>query len=278
MRMLKLALPLVALALAGALLVGGPAQSQTTVGILATDPYAFKTLDGGPATVTVAAGSTVAFSQGGSLKHNVVFKTAQPTCTQTAGANSGAVPPLPHEASTDAWAGTCTFTSPGTYTFYCAFHGENMNGSVTVPGSTTPPPPRPPPARRRPRSHLRRHRHRPAPATGPAASSLRVTTIQRSFTLRGSVQVRSAGSRLLARAFAKRRSLSGGRSNLLVQVGRQQRASVGAARVSFAVPLSAAARRALRRNGRLAITFRLTVTPPSGTAYTATRAVILRAP
>ncbi len=107
---------------------------------------------------------------------------------------------------------------------------------------------------------------------------MRVTTIQRSFTLRGSVQVRSAGSRLLARAFAKRRSLSGGRSNLLVQVGRLQRTSIGAVRVSFAVPLSAAARRGLRRNGRLAITFRLTVTPPSGTAYTATRAVILRAP
>jgi hypothetical protein len=90
--------------------------------------------------------------------------------------------------------------------------------------------------------------------------------------------VRSAGSRLLARAYAKRRSLSGGASNLQVQVGRQLRSSLGPGRVSFSVPLSAAARRALRRNRRLAITFRLTVTPPSGAAYTATRAVILRAP
>jgi hypothetical protein len=83
---------------------------------------------------------------------------------------------------------------------------------------------------------------------------------------------------LLARAFARRGALSGGRSTLLVQVGRQLRSSVGPGRVSFAVPLNAAARRALRRNGRLAITFRLTVDPTTGATYTATRTVILRAP
>ena len=42
-------------------------------------------------------------------------------------------------------------------------------------------------------------------------------------------------------------------------------------------PASAAsARRALRRDGRLAITLRLTVTPSSGVPYTATRSVVLR--
>jgi hypothetical protein len=117
----------------------------------------------------------------------------------------------------------------------------------------------------------------PASTTGPAATALRVTTPQRGFTLRGSVAVRSASSRLLARAFARRGALSGGRSTLLVQVGRQLRSSVGPGRVSFSVPLSATARRALRRNGRLAITLRLTVDPPTGATYTAQRAVILRA-
>jgi hypothetical protein len=90
------------------------------------------------------------------------------------------------------------------------------------------------------------------------------------------VQVARGGSRLLARAFARRGALSGGRSALQVQIGRQLRSSVGATRVTFATALSATARRALRRNGRLAISLRLTVTPAHGAAYTATRTVVLR--
>lgn len=92
------------------------------------------------------------------------------------------------------------------------------------------------------------------------------------------MNVSRASSRLLARAFARRGALSGGRSTVLVQVARQLRSSVGPGRVSMSLPLSAAGRRALRRNGRLAITFRLTVDPTSGSTYTASRTVILRAP
>jgi hypothetical protein len=250
----------------GVLLVGGSAQSQTPTGIVANDNE-FNTFSGGAPMLTLpAGGGTVVCQQTGVNPHNVVFETAPASCEQTGGPSSGPVPPLPNQPTSAAWLGTCTFTAPGTYNFYCAFHGKGMNGSVTVPGGTMPPPAPPPPP------------PPPQPVTGPAASGLRVSTPQRSFTLRGSVMVRSAGSRLLARAYAKRRSLSGGASNLQVQVGRQLRSSLGPGRVSFSVPLSAAARRALRRNRRLAITFRLTVTPPSGAAYTATRAVILRAP
>jgi plastocyanin len=260
----------------GVLLVGGSAQSQTPgPGIVATDNE-FRTFTGGAPALTIASGGTVIFQQTGIHPHNVVFKAAAPaSCEQTAGASSGPVPPLPNQPSTDAWLGTCTFTAPGTYTFYCAFHGEGMNGSVTVPGGTTPPPPppvSPPPPSPPPPPPP------PSVVTGPAASGLRVTNPQRGFTLRGSVMVRSAGSRLLARAFARRGALSGGRSTLQVQVARQLRSSVGAARVSFSLPLNAAARRALRRNGRLAISLRLTVDPPTGTTYTAARTVILRAP
>ena len=144
----------------------------------------------------------------------------------------------------------------------------------------TPPPP-PPPCRRR-RS---RRRRRPSAAAAAAAVRHRAGRLAAArhhapaqLTLRGSVNVSRAGSRLLARAFARRGALTGGRSTLLVQVGRQLRASVGPGRVSISLPLNAAARRALRRNGRLAITLRLTVDPPTGTTYTATRTVILRAP
>jgi hypothetical protein len=90
--------------------------------------------------------------------------------------------------------------------------------------------------------------------------------------------VRSGGSRLLARALASRKALSGGSSTKQVEIGRQSRKSVGPGSVAFKVALTASARKALRRNGRLAIGLRLTVTPPSGAAYAATRTVVLRSP
>jgi hypothetical protein len=74
----------------------------------------------------------------------------------------------------------------------------------------------------------------------------------------------------------RRTALSGGRSVKQVEVGRRLRSSVAAGRASFTVALSATARRALRRNGRLSISLRLTVTPDEGKSYTATRPVILR--
>jgi hypothetical protein len=90
------------------------------------------------------------------------------------------------------------------------------------------------------------------------------------------VNVRSASSRLLARVLVSRRALSGGRGAKQVEIGRLSRRLVHAGPVSFKVTLTAAGRRALRRNGRLSISLRLSVTPPSGTAYRATRIVILR--
>ena len=99
---------------------------------------------------------------------------------------------------------------------------------------------------------------------------------QRGTSVRGTVKVTRSSSRLLVRAFARRKALSGGRSIAQVEVGRQLRSSVSATTVTFAAALNAAARRALRRNGRLSISLRLTVTPDEGKAYTATRTVILR--
>src|ERR1044072_8710964 len=125
-----LALVAVAVAAALLLLLGASAQSQAPVAsIVPKDPYMFEAAGGGAPHIPIAAGDTVSFSQGGSTPHNLVFKDAQPTCVQTAGANSGAVPPLPNQATSTAWAGTCTFTAAGTYAFYCGFHGPNMNGS-----------------------------------------------------------------------------------------------------------------------------------------------------
>jgi hypothetical protein len=94
----------------------------------------------------------------------------------------------------------------------------------------------------------------------------------------GSIDVAAiyAGSRLevdlllkgVSSARAKHRAAA-------VRVGRLVRATVPAGRLSFAVSLDAQAKRALRRLGHLALTVKLTLTPPGGPPVTATRTVVL---
>ena len=274
--------PLVAAAaVAGALLVGGQASSQapTTASIVAVpDSVAFTTASGGVADVTIVAGGTVAFSHaGGGFGHNVRFTGAQPTsCVQTIGTLPGPVPPLPSMPDSGTWAGNCTFAAQGTYAFNCALHGNGMTGSVTV---VAPPPPPPPPPGSPPAPPPPPGAAPPPPPSSSgtaAASALRVSLRQRGTIVRGSVNVSRGGSRLLARAFARRGALSGGSSRTEVRVARQSRTSVGPGRVSFRLTLNAAARRSLRRSGRLTITLRLTVTPRTGASYTAKRTVVMR--
>jgi hypothetical protein len=52
--------------------------------------------------------------------------------------------------------------------------------------------------------------------------------------------------------------------------------SVGAGTAAFTVKLNAGAKRTLQRSRRLALTVRITVTPPAGSAFKATRKVTLR--
>jgi plastocyanin len=90
---------------------------------------------------TIAQGGTVTFSYpSGSSRHNVDFGSGpQPSsCTQTAGPNSGAVPPLPHVPTAPGWSGSCTFNNAGTYIFICDLH-PNMISTIIVqaPEATT---------------------------------------------------------------------------------------------------------------------------------------------
>jgi len=89
------------------------------------------------------------------------------------------------------------------------------------------------------------------------------------------VKVHSASSRLLARALATRKALSDATSSVEVEVGRVSRTSVGPGSVAFKVALGSAGRRALHRNGRLLIRLRMTIDPPTGTTYTASRLLVL---
>ncbi len=89
-------------------------------------------------TVTIAPGGTVEFAYPSTANsHNVVFgdpntgEGPQPaSCTQTGGLVLGAVPPLP-AFPFNSWDGTCTFNTPGTYTFFCGAH-KYMVGTVVV--------------------------------------------------------------------------------------------------------------------------------------------------
>jgi len=105
-----------------------------TAAIEAHDNF-FQDASGSDATdnnVSIQAGDAVKFSYpAGATSHNVKFSGTQPTCTQTDGDVSGAVPPLPKYATPPGWAGTCQFNTPGTYSFVCSVHSE-MTGTVTV--------------------------------------------------------------------------------------------------------------------------------------------------
>src|SRR5688500_12448329 len=76
----------------------------------------------GDTRVDVTAGSTVSFSSAsGTGFHNVQFREAPASCTMVSGPPSSATA-VPATVAQGPWVGTCTFDTPGTYTFYCFAH------------------------------------------------------------------------------------------------------------------------------------------------------------
>jgi plastocyanin len=227
--------------------------------------------NGGPGTkATIAQGGTVAFSYPtGISEHNADFgQGPQPTsCAQTAGPGSGRVPPLPHQATSAGWTGTCTFNAPGTYTFHCDVH-PFMTGTVVVEGSgsttgagtgtttTT----------------------GGAPLAGQPSRAISVAARQRGATVHGSVKLAkaAAGGRLEVDLRASARSL-GLRGTGPVLVGRLTITGLKPGTKRFAVSLDAAARRALRRHGRLELSVEVLVRSPSGRSVSVIRRVLLLA-
>jgi plastocyanin len=97
--------------------------------------------------VTIKAGGTVTFAfPAGTSSHNVTFPNApKPAlCPQTKMANTvpfldpDNAPPMPGFAQGVGWAGTCTFDTPGTYTFVCSSHPTYVTGTVIVGGGGAP--------------------------------------------------------------------------------------------------------------------------------------------
>jgi hypothetical protein len=107
---------------------------------------------------------------------------------------------------------------------------------------------------------------------------LRLTASQRGLSVRGSIDVSTAGAggRLEVALFAARASLAAVRHPAGVRVGRLLRTSVHAGILTFATPLSSRARAALRRRHRLALSVQIVLTPIAGTPASMTRSVMLR--
>jgi plastocyanin len=217
-------------------------------------------------TATIGAGGTVTFSSPiGNNDHNVRFSSSGPTSCS---------PALPVNPQPPEWSSTCQFNTAGTYSFVCTAH-PGMGGTVSVlaPGTPTTPPPAtdpgtPPPGGNPPGG---------APEQ-PGSPTVKVPRRQRGTTVRGSVTTSVGGSRLVIKALVSNRLLSTSppRQVRKVSVGSLRRQLPSAGKTSFAVKLNRAARRALNRRDRLAVTLRVTVTPPAGQATTKTATVRLR--
>jgi len=82
------------------------------------------------------------------------------------------------------------------------------------------------------------------------------------------------GSRLTVTVFAKPSALQH-KGHALIRVGRVT-TTANAGTTALSVTLSRAARKALARRGRLALTVKVAVTPPTGTPFRATKLVTLK--
>ncbi|MDX6688632.1 MAG: hypothetical protein QOG15_89 [Solirubrobacteraceae bacterium] len=224
----------------------------------------------GTNTVYITPGGTVTFSNTTALTHNVAFTATQPqSCAEIAPDSGASVPPLPPTATAGPWSGTCTFANLGDYPFHCTFH-TGMRGTVVVAnelpppttstggGTTTGTPPPPPP-----------------PGIPPAANALKLKSTQKGKSVKGSINILLAGSKLDVRAVVKRKTLGISGSGRK-RVGRYLRNSVAAKTVNFKVSLSAKAKKALKNKGKLKIRIDITVTPPIGSKYTKTKTVTLK--
>jgi plastocyanin len=268
-------------------LAPGDAAAPTTASFTARD-FAWEVTGSTVHTVTLAAGGTVSFGYpSGASSHNADFSggAAPTSCTQTAGPDSGAVPPLPAVPTTAGWSGTCRFDTPGTYAFHCHLHPLSMQGTIYVVDPSGPPPP-PTTTTTQTATTTAPGQTYPQPggstppSGGGSVGRLRVTVAhrQRGVVVHGVVTTPGGRSRVAVTAFASNRALARQppRDVHQVRVGSRRIRSSVTGSASFAVTLNAAAQDALDRRGRLAVELRIVVTPPSGRRVTKTIDVSLR--
>ncbi len=107
------------------------------------------------------------------------------------------------------------------------------------------------------------------PASGPLFGSVKLASTQHGGVVHGSLIVSTSGSEgqlqieLLTKGAA-------------ATAGKLLRSSLHAGKLTFSLPLSTQAKRALRRHRKLALTVKIVLTPKHGAAMTLTRSVVVR--
>jgi plastocyanin len=268
-------------------------DSARAPGSIQAYDFGFENPATGDSDVTVDAGETVTFSYPtGSNFHSVVFSGGDPAeCT----------PPLPEFPKGAGWSASCRFDTPGTYAFVCGAHA-NMTGTVVVQGSGTPTatptgsPTATPTAIATATATTTATATAPTPTstpaptavasantapptvlqtpTAPAASGLKIAAVQRGQAVRGSLTLTRAGSKLKVDVLAKPAAL-GRKGKAPIRVGGTAKPTT-AGSASFSITLNAAAKKVIKRRGKLALTVTITVTPASGAPFTATKTVTLK--
>ena len=260
---------------------------------------------GSASSARIVTGGTVTFTNMSTEMHDVDFdQPAQGgvSCQQTIGGSAPTSLRFPDVPTEGTWAGVCTFTRAGTYSFACDMH-PGMTGTVVVsdPGSappvttttSTPPTTSTPttsvpiigtpttttstaPAAPDPGTPSATPSQTPTPATAVRTLSVQVRPAQRGAVLRGSISGARSGARVEVSLLARRGALGlAGRPAALVAVGGFSAPASRTGTLGFAARLDARGRSALARRGRLAIAVRVTAPGTTGTA-TRTFAVVLR--
>ncbi len=277
------------LAALGAATVVLPALASSEAPTITATSYRYgieETQYWSPSTATVEPGGSVVFrNPSATIAHGLEFTggSGKPNCT---GLPAGAQ----EKTGAVSWQANCTFGAPGAYSFICTVHPSTMKGTVTVSaagtttvsmttttttpstgttGSTPPPYGTPVGGAGTGTSGL-------ASLLVGGTAAVKLSAPRHGSTVHGSLNLTpsGAGSTLEVDMLAQRASLAA-HTAASVQVARIVRYYLAAGPVSFSVPLNARARRALRKHGHLAVTVRVALTPPGGTAMAIRRMLTL---
>jgi plastocyanin len=276
---------LVVALLSGAVVVlPAAAGSETSPTVKAEDSSVYGELHRwSPEQTSIAPAGTVTFANSSAtVPHGVIWTSSvAPVCEASVPVGSGNFK--------TSWSGSCSFAQAGEYAFYCSYHGPSMHGTVIVSAAgatttTTAPPPASGggAAGGNPASPVEPGSQSvsalpSSPPAGSALQAVKLASVQRGGSVRGSVKVAPAGSgaRLEVDLLAKGASLAGAGRAAQVRVGRLVRLSVQAGTASFKVALTARARRALRAHRHLALAVRISLSPAHGSAVRIGRSVVL---
>jgi plastocyanin len=243
-----------------------------------------------PAETAASAGNSLTFKNPNTkVNHGVEWRPGNPStpsCSSVPGASVG------QASFGTAWSGTCTFTQPGKYEYWCTVHGSSMSGTITVNASGTPTTTTTtagtqtttsgggssttPSGASAPHAGLGASG---SPLAGSISRTVKLLSSQHGRSVRGSVAISQAGEggSLEVDLFAKSASLASGAHASGVRVGKLVLSHLRAGKVAFSVPLNSRARAALRRHRRLALSARIVIQPMTGSAVTVTRSAVLHA-